>query len=81
MPEKANYAVKETPLDVANAEVTRAILHAERQTVGTDEYVAAWRDVAKWEQRIADLTVADSLEGEIARRGVLTARAKAEGTE
>lgn len=73
--------VQETPLDVANTEVTRAILHAERQAVGTKEYVAAWRDVEKWEQRIADLTDADSLEGDIARRGVVSARAKAEGTK
>lgn len=75
--EEAN---EEVQMEEANLEVTHAILYAERQVPGTDEYVRAWRDVEKWEQRIADLTEPDSLEGEIARKGVASARAKAEGT-
>lgn len=69
---------KQIQLKAANEQVTRAIMHAERQAVDTKEYVAAWRDVEKWEQRIADLTDPDSLEGEIARRGVVSARARTE---
>lgn len=65
-------------LDDANAAVTAAILRAEQEAPGTAAYTSAWREVERCEQRIADLTEPDSLEGEIARRGVLTARAKAE---
>ena len=73
--------VQESPLDAANAEVTAAIMHAESQVPGSQEYAAAWRAVEKCEQRIADLTEPGSLEGEIARRGVVSASAKAEGTK
>jgi len=67
-------------LDEVNAAVTIAIDRAERQAAGSGSAAchAAWREVEKCEQRIADLTSPDTLEGEIARRGVLSARKRAD---
>jgi hypothetical protein len=72
------WGQKRALVDEANAAVTHAILVAEQQKSGTAEYVAAWWEVEKCEQRIADLTAPDTLEGEIARRGVLSARKRAD---
>jgi hypothetical protein len=65
-------------LDEANAAVTIAIDRAERQAAGTAAYYAAWREVEKCEQRIADLTAPATVEGDIARDGVLSARKRAD---
>jgi hypothetical protein len=48
--------------------VTEAILDAERQTS-----VVAWRHVAACERELAELIPSTELEGQIARRGVITA--------
>lgn len=60
-------------LDDLNARVTEAILRAERLPEGSDEAQAAFREVGRIEEAIADSTPAHDLEGEIARLGAITA--------
>jgi hypothetical protein len=60
-------------LDDLNARVTEAILRAERLPEGSDQAQAAFREVGRIEESIADLTAADDLEDEIARLGAVTA--------
>jgi hypothetical protein len=60
-------------LDDLNARVTEAILRAERLPPGSDAAQRAFREVGIVEESIASLMPADDLEGEIARRGAVTA--------
>ncbi|MGK3991983.1 hypothetical protein [Sorangium sp. So ce1024] len=60
-------------LDELNVRVTEAILRAERLPGGSDQAQAAFREVGRIEESIADLTPAQDLEGEIARMGAVTA--------
>lgn len=60
-------------LDELNARVTEAILRAERLPRGSDQAQAAFREVGRIEEAIAELTPVHDLEGEIARLGAVTA--------
>lgn len=61
-------------IDHLNADVTAAILRAED---GDHALARLWDDVARAEQALVD-ALEDGLEREIARRGVETAKARAE---
>jgi len=60
-------------LDGLNKCVTNAILRAERLELRSWEAQRAFREVADLEEEIATLAGAQSLEGEIARLGAVTA--------
>lgn len=70
-----NPETETTPLtlDELNGLVTAAILHAERIRPGTPEARSAFRHVSVLEHSIAKITPPQSLEGEIARCGAVTA--------
>jgi hypothetical protein len=60
-------------LDDLNAQVTEAILRAERLAAGSDQAQEAFREVGRIEELIAGSTAVHALEGEIARLGAVTA--------
>jgi hypothetical protein len=60
-------------LDELNRSVTSAILRAEALPPGSWEAERAFRDVADLEQEIAGIAGANTVEGEVARLGAVTA--------
>lgn len=64
--------MKDPELAELNKRVTSAIIRAERLESGP-EATLAFREVSEIEEKIAQLTSPDSLEGSIARLGVITA--------
>ena len=64
-------------VDHLNAEVTLAILRAERLSEGSAAFQDAYLDVAFAEEALSALTSPRSVEGEISRRGAVTAALRA----
>jgi hypothetical protein len=66
-----------THIDDLNMKVTGAILSAERIADGTPEAKTAWLEVAFAEETLSAFTTPQSVEGEICRRGAVTAALRA----
>jgi hypothetical protein len=67
-------------VEVLNVTLTRCILSAERLPLGAERQ-EAYREISKLEEQLAALTDSKSTEGEIARRGAVSAAIEARDYE
>lgn len=77
MADLGNLMTSDPTLDRLNSEVTAAILAAEHLPKGSPDASTAWLEVAFAEEALSAFTAPRSVEGEICRRGAITAALKA----
>lgn len=67
--------------DRLNGEVSAAIIRAERLEDDGEDAVEAYREVFRCEMSLVDIYTPDSVEGQIARRGAVSAALKSANRE